>query len=102
MILTRQPAVAIMNWLAWPPRRALVVPVELCALRYGFLPACFRHRGTVHRVARIERIWEHRGRGRHPARRFFAVHCAGAQPCTLVQELHVGTWQVIWPQRSEP
>lgn len=76
--------------------RPAAEPVELSARHYGFLPARFRHQGALHRVARIERIWEARGRGAHPDRRFFAVRCADSRRCTLFQDLRVGTWHVQW------
>lgn len=71
-------------------------PVELSAQRYGFLPYCFRSQGLLHRVARIDRIWEERGRGERADRRYFAVHCADARRCTLFQDLRAGTWHVQW------
>lgn len=77
-------------------RRPSAEPIELSAQRYGFLPARFRHQGVLHRVARIERIWEERGRGTRADRRYFAVSCADARSCTLVQELRAGTWHVVW------
>jgi hypothetical protein len=76
-------------------RRTLGEPIELSTQRYGFLPARFHHRGTLHRIARIERIWEERGRGTQADRRYFAVSCADARRCTLVQELHAGTWHIV-------
>ena len=77
-------------------RRPRAEPVEISAKRYGFLPARFRHHGTLYRVARIERIWEERGHGARPDRRNFAVNCAGGRHCTLTQELRAGTWQISW------
>lgn len=85
-------------------RRPAVEPIELNSTRYGFLPARFRHRGAQHRVARVEQIWEERGRGDlfgqlfgpRVDRRHFAVSCADGRRCTLVQELRAGTWHVIW------
>jgi hypothetical protein len=70
--------------------------VELSAQRYNFLPYCFRHQGLLHRVARVERIWEERGRGLRADRRYFAVRCADARRCTLFQDLRAGTWHVQW------
>ncbi|NWF81714.1 MAG: hypothetical protein HXY37_16980 [Chloroflexi bacterium] len=71
-------------------------PVELTERRYGFLPARFRARGALHRIARIERIWEVAGRGGHADRRYFAVTCADRRCCTLFQDLRAGTWHVQW------
>lgn len=71
-------------------------PIELSARHYGFLPARFRHHGATHRVARVERIWEARGRGARPDRRYFAVRCADSRRCTLFQDLRAGTWHVQW------
>lgn len=84
--------------LPWPgrSRRPSPEPVELSALRYGFLPARFRHQGEIHRVARVEQIWEQRGSRTRADRRYFAVSCADARRCTLVQELRAGTWHVVW------
>jgi hypothetical protein len=82
--------------LWWFGRSRVPTPIELCMLRYGFLPARFRQYGATHRVARIERIWEERGRRTQADRRYFAVSCADARRCTLVQELRAGTWHVIW------
>jgi hypothetical protein len=70
--------------------------IELSVQRYGFLPARFRHQGLTHRVARIERMWERRGRGLRSDRRYFAVLCADARRCTLFQDLRAGTWHVEW------
>lgn len=92
MMLTWRP-VGALRWLGRP---RVTAPIELCTLRYGFLPARFRHQGTTHWVARIERIWEQRGRRAQADRRYFAISCADARRCTLVQELRAGTWYVIW------
>lgn len=71
-------------------------PIELSAQHYNYLPARFRHQGELHRVARVERIWEARGRGARPDRRYFSVQCADARRCTLFQDLRAGTWHVQW------
>jgi hypothetical protein len=92
MMMTWQTAGALL----WPGRTRAAAPVELCTLRYGFLPARFRQHGVLHLVVRIERIWEQRGRRSQADRRYFAVCCADARRCTLVQELRAGTWQIIW------
>jgi hypothetical protein len=76
--------------------RPTAEPVELRDQHYGFLPARFRHLGELHRVARIERIWEERGRGARADRRYFTVRCANMQRCTLFQDLRAGTWYVKW------
>jgi hypothetical protein len=76
--------------------RPEAAPIELSAQRYGFLPARFRHHGETHRVARVERMWEERGRGSRADRRYFAVCCADARRCTLFQDLRAGTWHVQW------
>jgi hypothetical protein len=86
------------------PARPSAEPIELSAQRYNYLPARFRHRGELHRVTRVERIWEERGRSRaygdtfdpRVDRRCFAVSCADARRCTLIQELRAGTWHVVW------
>jgi hypothetical protein len=95
---------ALMMMLTWRTAGALwrsgrsraAAPVELCTLRYGFLPARFRQHGVLHLVVRIEQIWEQRGRRSEADRRYFAVRCADMRRCTLVQELRAGTWQIIW------
>jgi hypothetical protein len=76
--------------------RPTAEPIELNARHYGFLPARFRYQGALHRIAQVERIWEARGRGPHPDRRYFAVRCADARRCTLFQDLRAGTWHVQW------
>jgi hypothetical protein len=93
MMLTWRTAGA-MPWRMFSLFRDLgAAPIELLAQRYNFLPTRFRYQGEVHRVARIERMWEDARRG---GRRFFAVRCADARRCTLVQELRAGTWHVQW------
>jgi hypothetical protein len=77
-------------------RRPTGEPVEISAQRYGYLPARFRHQGTLYRVARVERIWEERGRGSRADRRSFTVSCTDGRQCTLTQELRAGTWQICW------
>lgn len=72
------------------------VSVELCELRYGFLPARFRQNGVLYRVVRIEQIWEKPGGLFQADQRCFALCCVNDLHCTLVQELHTGTWQVFW------
>lgn len=70
-------------------------PAEMLALRYGFLPARFRHGGEVRQVRRIERIWDARSRGRRPPQRYFTVRCADDQVCTLFHDLRAGTWHLL-------
>lgn len=82
-------------------RRPAAEPVELSAQRFNYLPARFRHRGELHHIARVERIWEERGRGSLLSgaladRRCFVVSCADTRRCTLIQELRAGTWHVVW------
>ncbi|NTU78802.1 MAG: hypothetical protein HGA45_05270 [Chloroflexales bacterium] len=95
MLTRRSTGTPLGRWLG-RLRRPLAAPIELCAQRYGFLPVRFRHRGALHRVARIERIWEERGRGARADRRYFVVSCADTRRCTLFQELRAGTWHVVW------
>jgi hypothetical protein len=73
-----------------------VAPVELCELRYGFLPTRFRQNGEIYRVVRIEQIWEQPGGLFRADQRCFALCCVNDLRCTLVQELQTGSWQVFW------
>lgn len=96
MLQTWRVARGIPRWMAWRPRSAKVAPVELCGLRYGFLPSRFRHRGELYLVAKVEQIWEEYGLGQAQARRHFRIACRHGGRCTLIQELQAGTWSVIW------
>jgi hypothetical protein len=82
------------RWSLSQLRRPAAEPIELSAQHYGYLPARFRHHGVTHRVAGVERIWEQRGRGAQPDRRFFAVRCADARRYLLFQDLRAGTWHI--------
>lgn len=93
MMLTWRTAGALPWRLTSRRHRSNAAPIELLARHYNFLPARFRHQGEVHRVARVERMWEEPARG---GRRYFTVHCADARRCTLFQELRAGTWHVQW------
>ncbi len=85
------------NWWDKVPWRAErnVEPVELCARRFGYQPSLFRWRGALHRVARIERVWEQAAQRRQAARRYFTVRCNDAQCYTLFQDLQIGTWHLV-------
>lgn len=71
-------------------------PIELSARRFGFLPARFHHHGALYRIAQVERIWERRGSGTEPDRRYFMVRCADSRRCTLSHDLRAGAWHVHW------
>lgn len=69
-------------------------PVAICEQRYGYGPWCFRHRGTLHRVSRVESVRVVAARRGRAARRYFTVRCADGATHTLFQDLRAGTWHI--------
>lgn len=86
------------RWAFWPWRqRVREEPVELAGRRFFYQPRCFRWRGMVYRIARIEAVWEQLARRNQAARRYFAVRCNNNQHYTLFQDLDLGTWYLVRP-----
>lgn len=91
-LVGRSPWIRLVRLSWWIGR---VEPVELHAQRFGYQPRCFRWRGMLYRVYRIERVWEQSTRGNRAARRYFIVRCADEQRYTLFQDLTIGTWHMV-------
>lgn len=98
----RQPA--SIEWYPWSwrvtfpwIRQCRVEAVEVCARRFFYQPLCFRRRGVVHRVYRIERVWERTARPHQSARRYFTVCCEDGQRYTLFHDLEINTWYIVCP-----
>jgi hypothetical protein len=74
----------------WPSslwhERASVNAIEICALRFNYLPLRFRRQGTVYTVYTIDRIWE------QTDRRYYDVRCRDGLRRTLVHNLRSNTW----------
>lgn len=92
--LVERPHWPRLNRLSWWQRQR-IDPVEMCARRFFYQPLRFRWRGMIHRVYRIERVWEQGARRGQAARRYFVVRCDDAQQYTLFQDLDLGLWHVM-------
>lgn len=100
MLQTWQWSQRLPTWSTWGARRSLGTPIAMASLRYGFLPAHFRHRGADYRVTRIVQINERLARHNQPSERYFRVICRRGEVAVLVQELQAGSWRVIWERSN--
>ncbi|WP_322512260.1 hypothetical protein [Chloroflexus sp.] len=82
----------------WPPRPAPArmrcpprsEPITLLTLRFGFLPAVFRHDDQRHHVARI--LWIRDQCRDDGDLRYYRVRCADGAEYTLIHDLVSGRW----------
>jgi hypothetical protein len=63
--------------------------IEMCALRFNYLPSRFRRQGTLHSIYTIDSIWE------RCEQRFYAVRCRDGASRTLVHDLRYNTWHML-------